>query len=274
MSTRRTSTGSAPKPKSYIVKLSLILSHIFEEDAGTAMTDARHTDNAGKGVLAIWHDIDADQEADVIEWYNREHHAERVGTLGFRRSRRHVAVEGTPKYFIFYETDSAQVLSSAPYLERANAPSDWSRRSMPHFRNNFRTVCHVTWRSSGPDGGHVATFRLSPNVEDVDALRARLTALVAGRVLKERGMLKAQLWEAEAGASAIPTGDKALRDKPDLHSKWALIVSGVSQQALRAAVAAHLSDEALAALGFAPGSALGFYSLQAALEKDHLAAVG
>lgn len=230
--------------------------------------------DVGKGVLAIWHDIDAGQEADVIEWYNREHHAERVGTVGFRRSRRYVAAEGAPKYFIFYETDTAQVLSSAPYLERANAPSAWSRRSMPHFRNNFRTVCRVSWRLPGPDGGHVATLRLAPAVADLDALRARLRELIAGTVLKERGMLKAQLWEAEDGASAIPTGDKALRDGPDLHSKWALVVSGISQQAVRDAVAAHLTDGALRSLGFAPDAALGFYALEAALEKDHIPALG
>lgn len=229
-------------------------------------------DVPGTGVLAIWHDIDPAQEAEVIEWYNREHHFERVGTVGFRRSRRYVSLEGAPKYFIAYETDAASVLSSQPYLERANAPTEWSRRSMPHFRNNFRTVCRVSWRTRGPDGGFVATFRVSPT-SDPDGLRKALFDHVQKKVLVEPGLLKAQLWEADTGASAIQTGDKALRDHADSHSDWALVVSGIDLASLKATVDKHLNPEAWSALGFDARCETGFYVLQAALEKEHLTPV-
>lgn len=226
----------------------------------------------GTGVLAIWHDIDPAAEAEVIEWYNREHHFERVGTVGFRRVRRYAAISGAPKYFIAYETDLPETMASQPYLERANAPSEWSRRSMPHFRNNHRTVCKVTWRSAGPDGGAVVTLRLAPK-DDQDAVRRALTGFVQGTILPLRGILKAQLWEADQDKSTLPTGDKALRDHPDRHSTWALIVSGIDTAALNAALTGYLLA-ALPGLGIAAGAEVGLYQLQAAVEKESLTSVG
>ena len=62
----------------------------------------------GSAVLAIWNGIDADAEADFVRWHIKEHIPERVGLLGFRRGRRYVALEGTPKFFNFYETDNVE----------------------------------------------------------------------------------------------------------------------------------------------------------------------
>lgn len=225
-------------------------------------------DKPGNGVLAIWHDIDPLQEAGVIEWYNREHHFERVGTAGFRRARRYVSIFGAPKYFIYYETDTPEVMASGPYLERANAPSEWSRRSMPYFRNNHRTVCRVSWRSTGPDGGAVATLRIAPRNSPEETQKA-LQLFIESTVLPLPGLLKAQLWEADAGASAIPTGDKALRDHADAHSDQALILSGIDASSLNTAVTRHILPE-LARLGLGEGVETGLYLLQAAVDKESL----
>ncbi|TCT88982.1 hypothetical protein EDC48_107169 [Gibbsiella quercinecans] len=227
--------------------------------------------SSGVGVLAIWHDIDPEYEAEVIEWYNREHHFERVSTDGFRRSRRYVAVQGAPKYFIAYETESASVLSSQAYLERANAPSPWSQRSMPHFKNNHRTVCNVVWRTRGADGGFVATFRLEPLASFDQAAENKLFDYFQETVLNAAGILKAQLWRADADASAIKTGDKALRDHEDSHSALAIILSGIDLPSLQAAVAEYLNTEVWRNLGLdGERVAAGYYVLQAALEKEHV----
>ena len=73
---------------------------------------------SGGGVLAIWQDFAPEAEQMVNEWYNREHHAERVAVPGFLSARRYVAITGRPKYFVFYETESFEVLSSPAYRER------------------------------------------------------------------------------------------------------------------------------------------------------------
>ena len=35
------------------------------------------------GILAIWHDMVSEQEQVLNDWYNQEHHAERIALEGF-----------------------------------------------------------------------------------------------------------------------------------------------------------------------------------------------
>ena len=43
----------------------------------------------GRGVLAIWHTITPEGEAEYWRWHDREHIPERVGVPGFLRGRRY-----------------------------------------------------------------------------------------------------------------------------------------------------------------------------------------
>ena len=61
----------------------------------------------GRGVLAIWNDITDAAETEFVRWHVREHIPERVGLPGFLRGRRYIAHDGRPKYFNFYETETA-----------------------------------------------------------------------------------------------------------------------------------------------------------------------
>ena len=60
-----------------------------------------------------------------------------------RAGRRYVAVDGTPAYFNFYETETYQVLGSAPYLARLNDPTPWTRKVVSNFKDTSRTICDV-----------------------------------------------------------------------------------------------------------------------------------
>src|SRR5262249_56099036 len=77
----------------------------------------------GKGLLAIWNGITESGEAEFVRWHIREHIPERVGLKGFLRGRRYVAQQGHPKYFNFYETETAQTLESPEYRARLNPPT-------------------------------------------------------------------------------------------------------------------------------------------------------
>ena len=83
---------------------------------------------AGLGAVCIWHDLLPEARDDFHQWHNREHMPERVGIPGFRRGRRYVAVGSTPEYFNLYEADSPEVLGGQDYLNRLNAPTEWTRR--------------------------------------------------------------------------------------------------------------------------------------------------
>src|SRR3989304_4101373 len=95
----------------------------------------------GTGILAIWNDIPPEVEVEFQHWLTREHVPERVSGPGFLRGRRYVAVSGSPKYFTFYEMESLEILTGAPYLARLNHElTPWSRRMLPMYRNTIRTA--------------------------------------------------------------------------------------------------------------------------------------
>jgi hypothetical protein len=100
---------------------------------------------SGTGVVAIWHDLLLDAKLDFYEWHNREHMPERVGVPGFRRGRRYISVNGAPEFFNLYEADSPEVLGGQDYLNRLNAPTPWTQRVVPSFRNVARSICRVAF---------------------------------------------------------------------------------------------------------------------------------
>jgi hypothetical protein len=57
----------------------------------------------GRGVLAIWHTIAPEAEAEYWRWHDREHIPERVGVTGFLRGRRYRSLERSLDYLDFYE---------------------------------------------------------------------------------------------------------------------------------------------------------------------------
>jgi hypothetical protein len=74
------------------------------------------------GILAIFNNVVPGREAEFEEWFQHEHLQERLAVPGFLLGRRHEAVSGEPRYFNFYVTRSADVLTSAPYLTRLDHP--------------------------------------------------------------------------------------------------------------------------------------------------------
>lgn len=201
---------------------------------------------AGMGVVAIWHDLDPAAKDDFHEWHNREHMPERVGIAGFRRGRRYVAIRGHPEYFNLYEADSPEILSGTDYLNRLNAPTAWTRRVVPAFRNVARSVCRVAYTQGVGSGGVMLTMRfaLDDSGRDaaVDALRRRiLPPLVYGK-----GVAGVHLCLADPAASSIETAERRVRAAGTEVPAWILLIEGngvpevdVVADELAPALAAH-----------------------------------
>src|SRR4029079_11791574 len=86
----------------------------------------------GAGFLAIWSDVEPEQETDYLHWLMREHTSERLSVDRFQRVRVYRSLQpGIRRYFIRYELRSPGVLGSEAYLARLNAPTPWSKRIMP-----------------------------------------------------------------------------------------------------------------------------------------------
>jgi hypothetical protein len=112
------------------------------------------------GVLAIWNDIRAEREADFDFWFKSEHFAERLSVPGFRLGRRFEALAGDPRYFVYYLTDSPDVLTSPAYLERLNNPTPLTRVMMTEaFENMSRTLCRRIERHGTLSGAICVTAR-------------------------------------------------------------------------------------------------------------------
>jgi len=74
------------------------------------------------GFLAIWSDVEPEQETDYLHWLMREHTSERLGVDGFQLVRVYRSLQpGIRRYFIRYELRSPGVLGSEAYLARLNA---------------------------------------------------------------------------------------------------------------------------------------------------------
>lgn len=223
------------------------------------------------GVLAIWHDIDPVHEAEVLEWYNREHHPERVSIPGFLRARRYVARSGEPKYFITYEVESPRVLVSNSYIQRVNNPTLWTQKSMVHFLHNIRTACLIAHRDPGPSGAYVATLRLCPQPGAQQRLYKALVEEIFPELLRRHAMLlRSELWTAELEVTTPHSVERNLRRTPDDVIDWVVIIHASSQEGLDEALNTSLTSQRLYGVGAESEVTPGCYQLQYTLDTAEL----
>lgn len=226
---------------------------------------------AGAGVLAIWNGIAEVAEADFIAWHIGEHIPERVSVPGFLRGRRYCAIEGQPKYFNFYETEDWHTLTSPAYMERLNAPSEWTTRVVRHFQDTSRTMCSLACSEGRGDGAWIATCRLGARQER-EAFIAAMKAQIISPTLATPSIVAVHLLEGQRAQNDAPTAEKALRGQPDAVAEWILLVEAVDAAPLQQAMAEIFSEEALRAAGarYDQKRDGGIYRLQYSLSRSQL----
>jgi hypothetical protein len=215
------------------------------------------------GVLAIWHDVEAGEEetADLFEWYNRQHHVERVDIPGFARARRYEAVAGGPRIFSRYDTTRPEVLASDAYRKRVDNPTDWTRRNMPRYRNMSRTVCGLAARFGRGEGGKLASIRFDPMPGARDGLVAWIAEEVFPALHPMSGIVGGQLLVADTEATTFQTEEKRLRGRADDHSAMIVLVTGTTVPAVEAASAVLTAPDGLRAHGASDPLRDGVYEL-------------
>lgn len=195
----------------------------------------------GAGILANWGGVVDGADADFNAWHSREHLPERLAVPGFLRGRRCVGVAGTPRelrYFMMYETESPEVLVSAPYLARLNDPTPWTARVLATYLAPCRTVCR-TLRSAGcGTGGWLATFAFDERAR----VRAREACLGGQMRALEAvaGIVGVHVIEGDPEFGQQPTREKAFREAQgmaDATVAIALLIEGIDQASVAAAAA-------------------------------------
>lgn len=191
---------------------------------------------SGAGALGVWHDVTEGREQAIDEWYDREHHAERIAIPGFLRARRYLNLGQGPRTFSRYDVVDAGVLASAPYLAALDSPSPWSQRMFPDYRGTVRGAFEVKGRRGPADGGVVATLRFRSDPSEDAATSVAKSASLLDALAEAPGVLRAEAWLVNVPVTSPKTIEKALRMTPDAYPAWAIVVDGSSAEAVRAAL--------------------------------------
>jgi hypothetical protein len=219
----------------------------------------------GRAAVAIWFDTPAEIKAELEDWHTHEHMPERLRIPGFLRGTRWIARSGEPSYFVLYETARLSVTSSAPYLERLNEPTPWSRRMMPHHRNMVRSQCHVAASRGGVVARHALTVRLCPVAGRAGELQSFLDSM-ASALAGRPGLVGAHVLRHEAPAIGT-TKEQEIRDNADRSADQVFVACGYDASTLQLLSAADLSAERLSEHGAGPGTVAGLYTLSCSLAR-------
>ena len=186
--------------------------------------------NVGHGFMAIWSDVSPVDFDFYHDWLLKEHFPERVGIPGFiavRVFRRPTGQDS--QFFILYETESPEVLTSAAYLTRLNNPTPMSQKVMPKLKNFVRGAGRVIQSSGVCGGGAAKVMRFEQSHPLLGDTHAR-----AGLFEKINGMdrvLAVRLFEVDTAATTIQTEEKKIRtSKEEIYSQL-LVIEGADADA-------------------------------------------
>ncbi|RUT29257.1 hypothetical protein EMQ25_14100 [Arsenicitalea aurantiaca] len=186
----------------------------------------------GTAIVAIWNGIAPGGVDNFIEWHNREHIPERVAIPGFLRGRRYEAIHGSPAYFTLYEATDTAVLQGQPYLDRLNAPTEWTRRSTKDFTDTSRGVCETVHSSGCGDGGLLLTLRFDAGPDQQGTLRNAIRAALR-EIEAMPGISGVHLCIADQGASGIETAER--KGRAVGVPNWIVLIEGGSTDPVDAA---------------------------------------
>jgi hypothetical protein len=190
---------------------------------------------AGMGVVATWHDVPPDAKGEFCEWHSRERLPGHVGIPGFRRGRRYLAVTGAPEFFSLYEADSPEVLVGQDYLNRLNAPTEWTRRVVPSLRNVARAICRVLFTSGVGSGGVLLTTRFDIAAGERGGAIEALTRRILPPLTYRHGIAGVHLCLADDGMTGIETAETALCATAPRAGPWVVLIEGNSVGDVRGA---------------------------------------
>lgn len=223
----------------------------------------------GNAAVAMWWDILPAQREEFQDWHSREHFPERMGIEGFLRGSRWSSMEGGTGFFVMYELESYETLTSPGYLQSLNNPTPWSVKMMPHHLHMVRSQCKLLSSSGGGLGKAMLTIRLSPAEGQAASLLDWLTKLLA-RLAESRGIIGAHLLQTRTPEAAM-TQEQKIRGG-DAVADWIVLLSSYDTAVLQHALANELSLRSLKAAGALSAMTQDIYALSFSLGKHDLQA--
>ena len=184
----------------------------------------------GQAALAMWWDIAPDMRSEFEDWHSHEHFPERLAIPGFARGSRWCSATGGEGFFVIYELEAYETLTSPRYVQRLNNPTPWSTALFPHHRNMVRSQCRVLETFGSGVAGLMLTIRFSPDAGREDAVRRELQEVL--RTLPSKpGLTGGHLLRTET-PKLEPTAEQKIRGGRDGTADWIVLVTGYDARVL------------------------------------------
>jgi hypothetical protein len=224
----------------------------------------------GKAAVAMWWTIRAEQRSEFGDWHSHEHFPERMSIPGFRRGSRWTSDTDGEGFFVLYELEQYETLTSQGYLDRLNAPTPWSTKMMPHHLNMVRSQCRVAASFGGGVATALATFRLSAASGQEESLKTALVAALREQASKP-GLTGAHFLITDTPRTSSPTTEQQIRGA-DAVADWIVLLSGYDSDAVKDAVSNRFSASALKTMGARGEPMAGRYTLAFTMTAQDAAA--
>jgi hypothetical protein len=220
----------------------------------------------GAAAVAMWWDMAPALRPEFEDWHSHEHFPERMSIPGFQRGSRWASEDGNG-FFVLYELDAYETLTSSHYLVRLNDPTPWSTKMMPHHQNMVRSQCRILDSFGGGIARGMLTVRVSPAQGQAKDLHGHLRKLLA-ELPTLPGLTGGHLLRTEM-PSAPATTEQKIRGG-DAVADWVVLVPGYSSEALNEIKNGGLAARALEQAGALPSPAASLYHLSYALTPNDL----
>ena len=213
----------------------------------------------GQAAVAMWWDIAPANRAEFEDWHSHEHFPERMGIPGFMRGSRWASSEGKDGFFVLYELEDYDTLTSSHYLAGLNDPTPWSTKMMPLHRNMVRSQCRIVETFGGGIARSMITLRLSPQQGQTESLRSHLQRLLL-KLHSRPGVTGAHLLHTQTPDIGV-TQEQKIRGGADKAADWIVLVSGCDAGVLSQLAAGELSADALSEVGLVSAPIYSFFNL-------------
>jgi hypothetical protein len=225
----------------------------------------------GMAAVAMWWNVPPGQRSEFGDWHSHEHFPERMGIPGFRRGSRWTSTREADGFFVLYELEQYETLTSKGYLDRLNAPTPWSTKMMPHHMGMIRSQCRVAASFGGGIATSLATIRLSPRAGREKDLKSVLVEVLRELALRP-ALTGAHLLLTDTPKTSSPTTEQQIRGA-DRAADWIVLLSGYDPDVVQRVVADRLSSSTIRLAGACESSTNGYYTLAFTMTPLDLAAI-
>ena len=225
----------------------------------------------GKAAVAMWWNIRPELRSEFGDWHSHEHFPERMSIPGFQRGSRWTSTLDAEGFFVLYELEQYETLTSKAYLARLNAPTPWSTKMMPHHLNMVRSQCRVEASFGGGVATSLTTIRLSPQEGKQAILETTLIERL-GELASKPGLTGGHLLITDTPKTSAPTTEQQIRGS-DGAADWIVLLSGYDPEVLQHVVSDRFSSPALHLVGAQEKSVMGCYKLAFTMASTDVATI-